>query len=41
MGEIYARLQGENDNVAAAIREESMPTSAEGELNGTTGGAGF
>ena len=39
MGEIYARLQGENDNVAAAIREEDMPTSAEGELPTTKVGA--
>ncbi|OAQ02292.1 glycine--tRNA ligase subunit beta [Ligilactobacillus aviarius] len=39
MGEIYARLQGENDNVASAIREEYMPTSAEGELPATKVGA--
>ena len=39
MGEIYARLQGENDNVAAAIREEYMPISAEGELPATKVGA--
>ena len=39
MGEIYARLQGENDNIAAAIREEYMPTSAEGELPTTKVGA--
>ena len=39
MGEIYAPLQGENDNVAAAIREEYMPTSAEGELPTTKVGA--
>lgn len=39
MGEIYARLQDENDNVAAAIREEYMPTSAEGELPVTKVGA--
>lgn len=39
MGEIYARLQGENDNVAAVIREEYMPTSAEGELPATKVGA--
>lgn len=39
MGEIYARLQGEDDNVAAAIREEYMPTSAEGELPVTKVGA--
>ena len=39
MGGIYARLQGENDNIAAAIREEYMPTSAEGELPTTKVGA--
>lgn len=39
MGEIYARLQGEDDNVAVAIREEYMPTSAEGELPETKVGA--
>lgn len=32
MGEIYARLQGEDDNVSTAIREQYMPISAEGEL---------
>lgn len=39
MGEIYARLQGESNAVAAAIREEYMPTSAEGELPSTKIGA--
>lgn len=39
MGEIYARLQGESDGVATAIREEYMPTSAEGELPKTNVGA--
>lgn len=39
MGEIYARLQGENDDVAVAIREEYMPISAEGELPSTKVGA--
>lgn len=39
MGEIYARLQGENDNVATAIREEYLPTSAEGELPKSNVGA--
>lgn len=32
MGEIYARLQGEKDDVAKAIAEQYMPTSAEGAL---------
>lgn len=32
MGEIYAKLFGEKDAVALAIREQYMPTSAEGEL---------
>ena len=32
MGEIYARLQGEDNNVATAIKEEYMPTSADGKL---------
>ena len=32
MGEIYAKLQGEDSSVAQAIREEYMPISAEGEL---------
>lgn len=32
MGEKYARLQGENEAVATAIREHYMPISAEGEL---------
>lgn len=39
MGEIYARLQGENDTVATAMREEYMPISAEGELPETNVGA--
>ncbi|WP_088825175.1 glycine--tRNA ligase subunit beta [Listeria goaensis] len=32
MGEKYAKLQGENDAVATAIREHYMPISSEGEL---------
>ena len=32
MGEKYALLAGENANVAAAIREHYMPTSADGQL---------
>ncbi|GBG96405.1 glycyl-tRNA synthetase beta chain [Lactococcus termiticola] len=32
MGEKYALLAGENENVATAIREHYMPTSAEGAL---------
>ncbi len=32
MGEIYAKLFGEKDDVAKAIREHYMPISAEGEL---------
>lgn len=32
MGEIYAKLFGEKDDVAQAIREHYMPISAEGEL---------
>lgn len=32
MGEIYARMQGEDDAVATAIREQYMPISAEGAL---------
>lgn len=39
MGEIYARLQGENDAVATAMREEYMPISAEGKLPKTDVGA--
>ncbi|KRL83974.1 glycyl-tRNA synthetase beta chain [Ligilactobacillus apodemi DSM 16634 = JCM 16172] len=39
MGEIYAKLQGENDAVARAIREEYMPTSADGELPASNVGA--
>ena len=32
MGEIYAKMQGENEAVSQAMREEYMPTSAEGDL---------
>lgn len=32
MGEIYATIKGEKPAVAVAVREEYMPTSAEGEL---------
>lgn len=39
MGEIYAKLFGEKDDVAAAIREHYMPISAEGELPQTKIGA--
>ncbi|MGY3724176.1 glycyl-tRNA synthetase beta chain [Granulicatella balaenopterae] len=39
MGEIYALEQGETKEVAAAIREHYMPTSADGELPQTTAGA--
>ncbi len=39
MGEIYARLQGENEAVCVAMREEYLPTSAEGELPQTNVGA--
>lgn len=39
MGEIYARLQGEDEAVATAMREEYMPISAEGELPQTDVGA--
>lgn len=39
MGEKYARLAGENENVAVAIREHYMPTSAEGKLPETKVGA--
>lgn len=39
MGEIYAKLFGEKDNVAAAIREHYMPISAEGDLPATKLGA--
>ncbi|KRN88860.1 glycine--tRNA ligase subunit beta [Ligilactobacillus ceti] len=39
MGEIYATLQGERPAVAQAIREEYMPTSAQGELPASQVGA--
>lgn len=39
MGEIYANLMGENAVVAQAIREEYMPTSAEGVLPASTVGS--
>ncbi len=39
MGEKYALLQGENPEVATAIREHYMPISAEGDLPETTTGA--
>lgn len=39
MGEKYALLAGENANVAAAIREHYMPTSAEGALPETKVGS--
>lgn len=39
MGDIYARLMGETDGVATAIRESYMPTSAEGKLPQTKVGA--
>lgn len=39
MGEIYAKLFGEKDDVATAIREHYMPISAEGELPQTKLGA--
>ncbi|CAM3088637.1 glycine--tRNA ligase subunit beta [Lactococcus hircilactis] len=39
MGEKYALLAGENANVAAAIREHYMPTSADGALPETKVGA--
>lgn len=39
MGEIYAKLFGEKDDVAAAIREHYMPISAEGDLPATKLGA--
>ena len=38
MGDIYARLQGEDDAVATAIQEQYMPVSAEGALPHTTVG---
>ena len=39
MGMHYARLAGENDQVADAIKEHYMPTTAEGDLPTTTVGA--
>ena len=39
MGEIYAKLFGEKDDIAAAIREHYMPISAEGDLPATKLGA--
>ncbi|QPS71592.1 glycine--tRNA ligase subunit beta [Lactococcus garvieae] len=39
MGEKYALLAGENTNVAAAVREHYMPTSAEGALPETAVGS--
>ncbi|RLV16596.1 glycine--tRNA ligase subunit beta [Streptococcus iniae] len=39
MGEKYALLAGENDNVATAIREHYLPNSAEGDLPKTKVGA--
>lgn len=39
MGEIYANLANENKAVAIAMREEYMPTSAEGQLPETNVGA--
>lgn len=39
MGEIYAKIFGEKDDVAVAIREHYMPISAEGELPQTKIGA--
>ncbi|MDF7638961.1 glycine--tRNA ligase subunit beta [Lactobacillus sp. ESL0791] len=39
MGMHYARLAGENENVAVAIKEHYMPTTSEGELPGTEVGA--
>lgn len=39
MGEIYAKIFGENDAVAQAIREHYMPTSADGELPASKVGA--
>lgn len=39
MGMHYARLAGENDQVADAIKEHYMPTTAEGDLPATTVGA--
>ena len=39
MGEIYAKNQGETAEVAQAIREHYMPTSADGELPSSVPGA--
>ena len=39
MGRHYAKLAGENDDVAAAIEEHYMPTTSEGELPKTTVGS--
>lgn len=39
MGDIYAKLFGENDAVATAIREHYMPISADGELPASKVGA--
>lgn len=39
MGMHYARLAGENENVAVAIKEHYMPTTAEGDLPATTVGS--
>lgn len=39
MGEIYANLFGESKDVATAMREEYMPTSAEGDLPESVVGA--
>ncbi|AEG40183.1 glycine--tRNA ligase subunit beta [Lactobacillus kefiranofaciens] len=39
MGMHYARLAGENEDVAVAIKEHYMPTTAEGELPTTTVGS--
>ncbi|WEV70202.1 glycine--tRNA ligase subunit beta [Lactobacillus sp. ESL0785] len=39
MGMHYAKLAGENDDVAVAIKEHYMPLSAEGELPQTTVGS--
>ena len=39
MGEIYALKQGETPEVAQAIREHYMPTSADGELPSSVSGA--
>ena len=39
MGMYYARLAGENEDVAVAIKEHYIPTTAEGELPTTTVGS--